>query len=94
MYGKLEDGVLKRAPKMMDIGDNHVYNPTAEQYEAAGYKVVNYTEPPEAPEGFHYEPSWEEAEDSINQVWTLVEDPDEVSPEEALDFLFGDGGES
>lgn len=90
MYGKLIDGVLHRAPKMLHIGSNNVWNPTAEQYDAAGYKPVEYTDAPEAPEGFYYESGWEEQETAIVQTWTMVElPPEEMSAEEALEIILG-----
>lgn len=95
MYAKLENGVLIRAPKMMDVGENHVYNPTAEQLLAAGYKPVQYTEPAgEAPEGYAWDSGWEDTGETIVQTWTPVElPPEELSAEEALDILLGGEGE-
>ena len=73
MYGKLTDGRLITAPKMLVIGSTKVWNATAEQYTAAGYKPVEYTEMPDAPEGYTYVSSWEEQETAIVQTWTPVE---------------------
>ena len=88
-YGKLEEGSLTLAPKMLNIGGYHVYNPSGEQYEANGYKAVTFTEEPEAPQGYYYESGWEEEQDEIVQTWTLVKEPDDVEPEEALAILLG-----
>ena len=52
--------------------------------EAKGFKPMIYSEPPEAPEGFQYEDSWEEHEDEIVQIWNLVEIP----------FLEGDNNDN
>lgn len=90
MYGKLIGGNLRIAPKMLHIGSNNVWNPTEEQYNAAGYKPVEFTEMPEAPEGYYYESGWEEQETAIVQTWTLVElPPEEMSAEEALEIILG-----
>ena len=90
MYGKLTDGRLITAPKMLHIGSDNVWNPTGEQYDAAGYKPVEYTDAPEAPEGFYYESGWEEQETAIVQTWTMVElPPEEMSAEEALEIILG-----
>ena len=92
MYGKLIDGVLHRAPRMLHIGSNNVWNPTADQYAAAGYKPVEYTEVPEVPDGFYYESGWEERENVIVQIWTLVELPPDIPDEEALAIILGGDG--
>ena len=92
MYGYLENGELRRAPNPMVIGDTRVWNPTNEQYETAGYKKVVFTDPPETEEGYHAESGWEERGDEIIRAWTIVEDPDEVDPAEAWEYIFG--GES
>lgn len=92
MYGYLENEELHRAPNPMVIGENRVWNPTGEMYEAAGYKKVIFTDPPETEEGYHAESGWEQTEEAIVQTWELVEDPDDVDPAEAFEFLFG--GES
>lgn len=44
-YGTLENGIMKPAPRAVRIGGVVVCNPTAAQYEAAGYKRVVYTPP-------------------------------------------------
>ena len=90
LYAKLENGALIRAPKMMDVGENHVWNPTAEQLTAAGYKPVEITGQPEAPAGYEYVPGWEEREAAIVRTWTLAElPPEEPGAEEILDILLG-----
>lgn len=82
MYAKLDHGRLIRAPKKLDVEDTHVYNPTDAQLAAAGYKPVEYTDAPEAPEGYYYEPGWEETGDAIVQTWTLQELPPEEATED------------
>lgn len=93
MYGKLNNGNLMIAPRKLNGDGVVVYNPPAEMYLAAGYKPVEFTDAPEAPEGFYYESGWEETADSIVQAWTLVPLPDEVDDAEAFDIIFG-GGEA
>lgn len=89
MYGYLENEELHRAPNPMVIGENRVWNPTGEMYEAAGYKKVIFTDPPETEEGYHAESGWEEQADKIVQVWTVVKDPDDIDDAEAFDIIFG-----
>lgn len=89
MYGYLENEELHRAPNPMVIGENRVWNPTNEQYEAAGYKKVIFTDPPETEEGYHAESGWEEQGDRIVQVWTVVKDPDDIDEAEAFGIIFG-----
>ena len=92
MYGYLENEELHRAPNPLDVEDTRVWNPTNEQYETAGYKKVVFTDPPETEPGYHAESGWEEQEDKIVQVWAIVQDPDDIDPAEAFEYLFG--GES
>lgn len=92
MYGYLENETLHRAPNPLDVEDTRVWNPSNEQYEAAGYKKVVFTDPPETEPGYHAESWWKETAKQIRQQWEIVEDPDDVDPAEAFEFLFG--GES
>lgn len=92
MYGYLENEELRRAPNPMVIGENRVWNPTGEMYETAGYKKVVFTDPPETEPGYHAEDWWKETAKQIRQQWNIVEDPDDVDPADAFEFLFG--GES
>lgn len=90
MYAILDNGRLIRAPRMLDVADTHVYNPNDAQLRAAGYKPVEYTDPPTVPEGYYAEPGWEEQADTIVQTWTLQElPPEEPSAEELLEILLG-----
>ena len=92
MYGKLVNNTLRVAPKRLTIGANNVWNPTGEQYEEAGYKVVEYTTQPEAPEDYYYAPGWEEQEHAIVQTWTLEELPADIEIDdiEALGIILGE----
>lgn len=83
MYALLDKGRLIRAPRMLDVKDNHVYNPNDAQLRAAGYKPAEYTDQPgEAPEGWEYVSGWEDAGETIVQTWTLRELPPEEATEE------------
>ena len=91
MYAKLINGALVFAPRKMatEIDDEPyvVYNPPAELLEADGWLPVIYTDPPEAPEGYHYEPTYTEESGEIVQEWELVET--DYSDAEAFNMLFG-----
>lgn len=89
MYGYLENEELHRAPNPLDIETNRVWNPVDAQYEMAGYKKVIFTDPPETEEGYHVESGWEEREIEIVQVWTIVEDSDDIDEAEAYTIIFG-----
>lgn len=90
MYGILINGVLRFAPKKVEYNDTIIYNPSDSVYEVLGYFPIVYTEKPDdAPDGYHYEFSWEQTETEILQTWHLVEDSDEISDEEALEILLG-----
>ena len=90
MYAKLQNGMLRSAPKTVTWNGCTVNNPSAEKLMELGYKPVRYTDmPTENVEGKHYESTLEETETEITQVWNLVDDPvypePEPTPEERLD---------
>lgn len=90
MYARLINGALKTAPKKIVAEKSIVYNPTAEQYFSVGYKIVRFTDSPEAPDGYYYIPGWEEQDDAIVQTWHLEElPPEEMSADEALSIILG-----
>lgn len=89
MHGKLIDGNLTIAPRKLNGDGVVVYNPPAEMYLAAGYKPVEFTDSPEAPEGYTYESAWEDTAESIVQTWALVPLPDDVDDAEAYNIIFG-----
>lgn len=89
MYGKLINGNLTIAPRKLPGDGVVVYNPPAEMYRAQGYKPVEFTDAPEAQEGYTDESAWEETADSIMQTWTLVPLPDDIDEAEAFDIIFG-----
>lgn len=90
MYAKLQNGMLRSAPKTVTWNGCTVNNPSAEKLMELGYKPVVYTDMPEnTTEGKHYESSWTETEAEIIQTWNFVDDPvypePEPTPEERLD---------
>lgn len=93
MYGKLNDGNLTIAPRKLPGDGVVVYNPPAEMYLAQGWLPVEFTDAPEAPEGYYCESDWQDQGDRIVQVWTLYPLPDDIDDAEAFDIIFG-GGEA
>ena len=90
MYAKLQNGILRSAPKTVQWNGCTVNNPSADKLMELGYKPVIYTDmPTDAETGKHYESSWTETEAEITQVWNLADDPvypePEPTPEERLD---------
>ena len=89
MYAKLQNGMLRSAPKTVTWNGCTVNNPSIDKLVELGYKLVVYTDMPEnTTEGKHYESSWTETESEIIQTWNLVDDPvypePEPTPEERL----------
>ena len=94
MYAKLQNGFLRSAPKTIVLDGKTINNPLPEELEQIGYKPVVYTDMPTGvTDGKHWESEWEEEENAIRQVWTLVDDavyPEpELSAEEALSIIMG-----
>lgn len=94
MYAKLQNGLLRSAPKTVTWNGCTVNNPSADKLVELGYKPVRYTDMPvEVVEGKHYESGWTEEENEIVQTWTLVDDPvypePELSSDEALNIIMG-----
>lgn len=90
MYAKLQNGMLRSAPKTVTWNGCTVNNPSADKLVELGYKPVVYTDmPTDAETGKHYESSWTETEAEITQMWNLADDPvypePEPTPEERLD---------
>lgn len=89
MYAKLIDNNFIIAPKKLNGENVIVYNPPAEMYASQGWLPVVFTEEPEAPSGYIYEPSWEQRNGKIVQIWMLIELLDDVDSDEALEILLG-----
>lgn len=86
MYAKLQNGMLRSAPKTVTWNGYTVNNPSADKLVELGYKPVRYTDmPTEVIEGKHYESTWEETETEITQVWNLVDDPVYPEPPETAE---------
>ena len=83
MYGKLINNNLTIASRRLTIDGCVIFNPTGEQYEAAGFLPVIYTDAPEAPEGYYAVAQWEEQDGEIVEVWEVVSVP-EPTENEAL----------
>lgn len=82
MYAKLQNGMLRSAPKTVTWNGCTVNNPSADKLVELGYKPVIYTDmPTEVVEGKHYESTWEETDTEITQVWNLADDPVYPEPE-------------
>ena len=82
MYAKLQNGMLRSAPKTVQWRNCTVNNPSADKLVELGYKPVRYTDmQTDAESGKHYESSWTESETEITQVWNLVDDPVYPEPE-------------
>ena len=82
MYAKLQNGILRSAPKTATWHNCTVNNPSADKLVELGYKPVRYTDMPENTEtGKHYESSWTETEAEITQMWNLADDPVYPEPE-------------
>lgn len=93
MHAKLQNGCIRSAPKTITLDGKTINNPLPEELEQIGYKQVVYVDMPEETEGKHWESGWEEEENAIRQVWTLVDnsvypEPD-LSAEEALNIIMG-----
>lgn len=78
-YGKIENEKLIYAPHRIILDEMQIFNPTPEQLIQCGYKEIRENTIPEepAPEGYHYEASYEDMIDYINQVWELVKNKED-----------------
>ena len=87
-YAKLIDNYPLFASRHLTVGKNIIYNPPEEIYLEQGWLPVRFTDQPE-PQGYgYYTETWSEQNGEIVQDWEWVEETD-VSPEEALEILFG-----
>ena len=88
MYAKLQNGMLRSAPKTVTWNGCTVNNPSADKLMELGYKPVVYTDmPTDAETGKHYESSWTETEAEIIQTWNLVDNPVYPEPEPTQERL-------
>lgn len=85
MYAKLINNTIRPAPKKVPYNGNTIFNPTEDVLLDLGYFPVTYTDmPTDAPEGQHYEYSWEQTDTAVVQVWALVDDPVYPEPEPTM----------
>lgn len=84
MFGKLIDGAIVAAPEKLIIDSKQVWNASADEYFAQGWKPIIITDPPDPEKGFYFIPGWKETTKKITQTWTKAEEPDIVSDSEAL----------
>lgn len=91
MRAKIIDGQIVFAPRKInrtiDGQEYTTYNPTDEMLAEQGWLTVVETDPPEAPDGWHYEATYTEEGGKIVQGWVLVET--EYSEADAYEILFG-----
>lgn len=87
MYGKLENGVLKYAPKTILVDGVQVTNPTHEMLVEVGYHPVKLTDAPATAEGFIAVPSWEQTESEIVRTWRVIPDTHPLTESEVLALL-------
>lgn len=88
MYAKLVNGCLKYASNILRLEDVTIVNPPAEELIKQGYKEVVETACPAWEEGYNWEASWEEDDETITRVWTKVEMPVYEPPvDEATEFF-------
>ena len=81
-FAKLTEGFPRFAPNPILTGGDYVGNPQDAAYLAAGYKPVEYTDPVgDVPEGYCWEPGWEETDAAIVQTWHPAELPPEPAAE-------------
>lgn len=91
-YAKLINNYPQYAPNPIIVDGRVLGNPTDEMLAKASYLPVIETEPPEVDELHYAEPRYVERDGQIVQEWDIVElppEPDEVTPEEALDIILG-----
>lgn len=87
MYGKLENGVLKYAPKCLQHNGKTIINPGEEMLLALGYLPVQYNDPPAVDDGYRAEARWEQTNTAIVQTWEVVEDANPPTLDERVDAL-------
>ena len=80
-YEFIDAQTIKQAPKVLkfvrDLSVDYVYNPSENDYRAAGYKALRSEPVPEAPYDHHVEMHYEEGSDVIYQLAEVVEDSTE-----------------
>lgn len=78
MYGKLIEGNLYIAPRIIYTDEKTIINPTDEQLKKLGYKKVIQAAAPENIDGQCLNYSWIEIEDKIEQQWIFSDFPQDM----------------
>ena len=88
MYGRLKNGALFYAPKMLIIDDKEKWFPTDAEYREHGYKPLVFEIMPITDEEYEAVCSWSETDNDIVQAWSI----EEAEPTEAeiLNILTGE----
>lgn len=73
-YGKIDNGRIVYAPRVMVVGDKKIINPSNQRLADAGYLPIEETPVPEIPDGYHAKYHWESDENSIRRVWEVEKD--------------------
>lgn len=73
-YGKLVDGNLVIAPKVLVTDLGTITNPTEQNYFDNGYQKVNFSDQPEFDrDNFKLEPLYIRVDNQINVSWQIIE---------------------
>lgn len=90
MYGKIiGNNRVEFAPNRILIGDQQIFNPTDEELESLGYKVLVYNDPPEILDDYYLIDGWAEIGEYIVQNWHYEPKSDEIKAEELLNIIVG-----
>lgn len=87
MYGKLENNNLIYAPNYFVIDGNKIINPNDEIYLEQGYLPIEYTQIPEAENGYYAIYRWVEDNNKITQKWNVIKDTRPLSESEINTML-------
>lgn len=75
-YAKLINGAIQYAPpKIKNSNGSITYNPKADVLAKLGYLPMIFTDMPEVQDGYIATSTWSEIDETITQVWKIVEDP-------------------
>lgn len=84
MYGKVIDGALSPAPRVLHHDGLITVNPKPPLLISQGYKPVTYTDKPD--DGAYYTAAWTETENACVQSWVEGTPPEPVvTPEQQRD---------
>ena len=80
MYGKINNGVMTKAPSAIRHNGRMVMHPSGAVLEAEGYKRLTFSPCPAAESGYCYREHW--TDDGV-QEWALEEDTSDKAVTEA-----------